>query len=78
MNAVALTRDEVVALGLDGRRRYARVAGQVCRLVTWTQECSGCQAMDGSNFGCRECGYSGKRRSSFWAPIDVYAAGGGA
>lgn len=35
----------------------------------FTGQCSGCVAMDGSNLGCRECGYTGRRVTEF--PMQV-------
>lgn len=37
----------------------------------FTGKCSGCEAMDGSNFGCGECGYTGKRVTEFPAQVTV-------
>lgn len=66
-----LSRAEVASLGLDRRRKYARIGSELCQLATWTHGCSGCVAQDGSYFGCRECGYTGKRRTSMWLPLEV-------
>lgn len=44
-------------------------------IARWTESCSGCCYEDGSNDGCAECGYTGKRREAVWVPFDgVYAA----
>jgi hypothetical protein len=37
----------------------------------FTTSCSGCTAMDGSNLGCRECGFTGKRVVHFPAPVEI-------
>ncbi len=57
--------------------------------VRWTASCSGCfefnegWGLDAYDFdakhkcyiggGCSECGYTGKRRESFWVPFDSKA-----
>jgi hypothetical protein len=70
---------------LDRRRKYAVINGELCSLGRWTDTCSGCcETVDGHNVhryprdkkhgcliggGCDECGYTGKRRQSFWGPV---------
>lgn len=64
---------ETDALGHKSRHRIVRWRGWDGYWVRWTQACSGCVAADGSNFGCHECGYTGKCRRSWFQPIDVDA-----
>lgn len=48
------------------RRRFVRgKSGQLFYDDRWTAECSGCEGE-----GCHECGYTGKRRGGFHAPIN--------
>jgi len=70
---------------LDGRRNYKVIDGRLCELVSFTNTCSGCcELSDGHNIygypydekagciigsGCEECGYTGKRRQTYWIPI---------
>lgn len=51
---------------LDRRRNYCISDGEVRESCSWTQTCSGCEGG-----GCRECGYQGKVRSGFWAPLSM-------
>lgn len=54
--------------GDDGKRhRVVLRDGVEGYLVTTTALCSGCT---GPN-GCEECGYSGKRRFTHWAPFSI-------
>lgn len=74
-------RRAVVRFGLDRRRVYTRgsigesvpVLGIVCRFTT---ACSGCicdchPGCGHGASGCRECGYTGKRRQSFGDPVSI-------
>lgn len=61
---------------LDRRKSYAVIRGEVCESASWTGECSGCSTDYEScgyviGMGCRECGYTGKRRHSIWIPLTV-------
>lgn len=83
MHEVAATEAEKIAgFRVDRRRRYAvnddrspcDVSGAVIfALGKYTLPCSGCNCdchpgcSHGAS-GCDECGYTGKRRTSFWAP----------
>lgn len=63
------------------RRAVAVRRGQVwCTLASWTAPCSGCaEGIDASRYdlrsgapkgpGCRECGFTGKRRHRVWVPL---------
>lgn len=57
---------------LDRRFNYKILNGQLCCLCEWTDKCSGCIDHDGSNFGCDECGYTGKRRIGVWIPAEIF------
>ena len=65
--------EKVAGQRLDRRRNYRIIDGEVCDLARWTQACSGCyeglDSMKELGGGCDECGYTGKRRQGFWAPI---------
>jgi hypothetical protein len=56
--------------------------GPIYTYGEWTQECSGCTesymgqyytGQPGKGIGCSECGYTGKRRQGWWAPVCVKA-----
>ena len=66
--------EELSGLPLDGRRKYFIWNGEVCVNENRTVGCSGCLPDDeysdariGS--GCSECGYTGKRRTSYPLPV---------
>ena len=55
---------------LDRRRKYAIVDSQLANLANFSTVCSGCSSDTGEvGRGCRECGYSGRRRISMWVPL---------
>ena len=57
--------EKLLGESLDRRRNYAIIDGQVCEGSGWfSQVCTGCEGC-----GCDECGYTGKRRTSYWVPI---------
>ncbi len=67
----AMRRDED-----DVLRRVYDVGGVACFRSTWSVPCSGCnEYSDGvlvaGPFGCRECGFSGRRRFSELMPFDL-------
>ena len=64
---------ETTRSGERKRHKIVRHRGFDGYWVRWTQQCSGCAAMDGSNFGCHECGYTGKRRQEWFVPLDAEA-----
>lgn len=62
--------------GLDKRKTYSVWCGVLCTDEVVTTECSGCtEFVDGHRsygpLGCEECGYTGKRRQHFPAPVLV-------
>lgn len=63
-------------LGLDRRKRYCVWGGVLCTHEKFTDDCSGCTDCGdyGSKYGpygCRECGYTGKRVVYFPDPVTV-------
>jgi len=68
----ALIRKAVLYHKLDRRFAYT-VCPDSCLSVSskCTIGCSGCVAQDGSQLGCRECGYTGKRVVYFPAPVEL-------
>lgn len=59
------------------RRRFVKRGAALFYEERWTQCCSGCCSAgenescgEGCGSGCHECGYTGKRLSGFWAPIN--------
>ncbi len=70
--------EEIAGRRLDRRRSYATTEDESPTLdgfvlfvgASWTDSCSGC----GDGSGCRECGYTGKRRWSVWVPVTNAAA----
>jgi hypothetical protein len=58
----ARIRRAVLRNNLDRRFAYSATPdGYLAKVGRYTDRCSGCIAMDGSNLGCKECGYTGKR-----------------
>lgn len=58
---------------LDRRRVYGWNGAELAELGRWSEICSGC-AIYGcvdTGCGCRECGYTGRRRYAFWVPVGV-------
>ena len=70
---VSIGRMEEFAGGrLDRRRSYALVYGRVCQLLTYSTRCSGCaEDRFSRGCGCRECGYTGRRRHQIWVTVDA-------
>jgi hypothetical protein len=76
-NIPVLETEKIVNLRLDRRcKHYAIIDNQLCSIAEWTTTCSGCTssyAETGSVLdrgdGCRECGYTGKRRVRMWCPV---------
>ena len=72
MSLARLTKqkaEELSGVNLDGRRKYFiwsyNDEDVVCTVGKLTITCSGC---DGA--GCLECGFTGKRRSTFPCPVN--------
>lgn len=63
----------IVGRRLDRRKNYAIIDGQVAESAAWSQACSGCyEGYDSHSAignGCDECGYTGRRRQSYWVPL---------
>lgn len=62
---------------LDRRKNYLLIDQTVFVVVTGTIACSGCSCDCGAEYGCnheahgcRECGYTGKRRETFSYPLE--------
>lgn len=64
--------EQIAGKRLDRRRRYAVIEDELCAGYSFTQRCSGCAYDDGTNEGCDECGYTGKRRHHQWAPLIAF------
>ena len=56
--------ERLVGRKLDRRKSYAIIQGEPCELVTWTDDCSGCNGGK-----CDECGHTGKRVNRQFVPI---------
>ena len=68
----ALIRKAVLHYKLDRRFVYTVCPDSYLSVAcNFTIGCSGCAAMDGSHFGCHECGYRGKRVVHFPAPVEL-------
>ena len=73
---VEAARTEARRRRLDLRRVYAFIDGDLHVLVRWVSNCSGCACQmhdcmcSCPSGGCRECGYTGKRRRREHAPAD--------
>jgi hypothetical protein len=75
---MAMRRLKYVDFNDDDRPlRFARLRGKLwVVLVEWTGTCSGCTeygdygSLLSGPMGCEECGYTGKRRNSYWVPLD--------
>lgn len=66
----ARIRRSVLRHKLDRRFVYTVcLEGILSTTGKFTGKCSGCEAMDGSNFGCSECGHTGKRVTYFPEPV---------
>lgn len=68
-------RAEAKRRGLDMRKVYALIEGELCVAISITSCCSGCT--DGQHvigWGCRECGHTGKRRRSHFVPADRHGS----
>jgi hypothetical protein len=65
--------ERIAGVRLDRRRNYAIIDGEVCDSGSWSVACSGCHEGYGNEaskgHGCRECGYTGRRRESMWLPL---------
>lgn len=65
--------EKIAGRRLDRRRAYAIIDGLVCDCGSWSLACSGCymgcDSMSGRGHGCKECGYTGRRRESMWLPL---------
>jgi hypothetical protein len=68
----ALIRKAVLHNKLDRRFVYTVCPDSYLSVACkFTTGCSGCVAQDGSNLGCRECGFTGKRVVHFPAPVEI-------
>lgn len=62
--------DALAGRRVDRRCNYAIIHGQLCESLEFTDQCSGCN--NGSEcLGCRECGYTGKRRQGHWVSLPL-------
>ena len=69
----AIDAEAVAGHRLDRRCNYAVIDGEVCRLATWTQACSGCvYGNDDRGSGCPECGHTGKHRVRMYLPLKAF------
>lgn len=68
--------DMIAGKRLDRRRNYAVINGAVHEAEHYTMACSGCYEgthMDSAKgHGCNECGYTGRRRHGYWAPLGAF------
>lgn len=71
--------EKLAGTRLDRRRKWFLWDGEVCYEGKFTHVCSGCSC-DGEypcsccnerGAGCHECGYTGRRRSSFPIPHNL-------
>ena len=66
--------ERLAQIKLDGRRKYFLWDGIVCYDQKFTRPCSGCSSdyifVDSAGLGCQECGYKGRRKSSFPCPAN--------
>ena len=75
-------RAEAKRRGLDMRRVYEFFQGQLITVVLFTAACSGCccEIHDGQcscpSSGCRECGYTGKRKRREAVPAERWGPRG--
>lgn len=59
------------------RKNYGIIHGQLCEILTSTSSCSNCDEGPeyGGNgvqgYGCSECGYTGRRRSLSFFPVEM-------
>jgi len=64
--------DQKAGRRLDRRKAWAFVEDKLCERVAYTTSCSGCSdcsiSLIDAGPGCRECGFSGRRRAAFWSP----------
>ena len=68
----ALIRKAVLHHKLDRRFVYTVCPDSYLSVACkFTSGCSGCVAQDGSQLGCKECGYTGKRVVHFPAPVEI-------
>ena len=68
----ARIRRAVLRHKLDRRYVYTLCPeGKLSIDSRFTGQCYGCVAMDGSNFGCHECGYTGKRVTEFPMQVSI-------
>ena len=68
----ALIRTAVLHHKLDRRFVYTVCPDSYLSVACkFTIGCSGCVAQDGSQLGCKECGYTGKRVVHFPAPVEL-------
>lgn len=65
--------EKIAGRRLDHRRAYCIADGEVRELARWSQACSGCyegwDSAHSTGHGCRECGYTGRRREGHWVPL---------
>ena len=63
--------EDIAGLRLDRRRKYYMHLGNLCVSKRCLSLCQRCSDFGSSGFvlGCRECGYTGKRRVVILVPI---------
>ncbi|WP_215767366.1 hypothetical protein [Gluconobacter cerinus] len=73
--------DKRAGFRLDRRKSWAFIPDErdiglpeLCEMISFTRACSGCEDSESmyctpTGSGCRECGYTGKRRSHCFAPF---------
>ena len=74
--------DKRAGFRLDRRKAWAFIpetstlgVPELCEQISFTAECSGCAdtedfySSSGKGGGCRECGYTGKRRQVYFVPV---------
>jgi len=78
--------EELAGCRLDRRRKYATTNdGNPCEIsgsflfmmAKWSGFCTGCTEFGDYGtmygpFGCRECGYTGRRRYANWVPVETF------
>lgn len=68
--------EEKFNVRLDRRRSYASGGRQLFELSKWTDICYGCAVYGctDTGSGCKECGYTGRRRYSIWSEWKICEA----
>jgi hypothetical protein len=68
--------EEKFKVRLDRRRSYASDGRQLFELSRWTDICYGCAVLGctDTGCGCKECGYTGRKRWAVWSPWKICEA----